>query len=73
MNFYFFEREVTEDCEAGFTVSKKADLPEGDFSITEYSWHYNKLWFVDKDEFTANERQAAYLAILQGQLSTVED
>ncbi len=60
--FYFFPRGGDNP---GLTVTKRDELPEGDFGITEYTWSdwgYATLWFVDADEFTANERQAAYRA-----------
>ena len=59
---YFHKRKATADCPAGITVSKKAKLPEGDFKITEYSWGSTKLWFVDVDNFSADERQSIYYA-----------
>jgi len=61
-DFYFFERMATSDTEAGFTVSKKAKLPDGDFKITEHIWPNISLWFVDTDAFSADERQSAYMA-----------
>ena len=51
-----------DDHPAGITVSKGADLPAGDFRITEYCWGDTSLWFVDSDKFTDDERQAAYQA-----------
>ena len=62
MNYYFFERAATDDTEAGFTVSKKATLPNGDFKITEFAWPNMILWFIDGDAFSADERQGAYVA-----------
>lgn len=61
MKAHFFERSETDDCEAGWTVSKKPELPVGDFSITEYSWPGVSLWFVDADKFNADERHAMFL------------
>ena len=61
INFYFFDRKEEPGKPAGVTVSKRRTLPEGDFEITEYGWSRMSLWFVDEDEFTADERQVAYL------------
>jgi len=66
MNIFLHERLATDGCPSGITISKKPFLPEGDFSITEYSWGDCKLWFVDADNFTADERQAAYLSYITG-------
>ncbi len=44
------------------TVSKREELPEGDFEITEFKWNRTVLWFLDDDNFTDDERQAAYEA-----------
>lgn len=63
--FYFFEREATEELESGWTISKKPKLPEGDFRINEYKWCSLSLFFVDKDNFSADERQAAYIAFVE--------
>jgi hypothetical protein len=48
------------DAPGGMTVSKTAALPEGDFGITEYTWGPTTLWFIDQQEFTADEREFAY-------------
>lgn len=65
MKFHFFERQAENSCPAGWTVSKNPKLPDGDFRIVEYSWLNDSLWFVGEDNFTADERQAAYMAFLQ--------
>ena len=57
---YFFDRVGTVGHPAGMTISKQSKLPDGDFRITEYCWGAVSLWFIDADEFTADERQAAY-------------
>lgn len=57
---FFFERIATEDTPAGYTVSKLSTLPAGDFKITEYQWGKVILWFVDADNFSADEREEAY-------------
>jgi len=62
MKAHFFPRAERPCAPAGFTVSKKDKLPEGDFEITEYVWGETELWFVDVDEFTEDERQTAYEA-----------
>jgi hypothetical protein len=62
--FYFHERRTDGEDPAGLTVSKRATLPEGDFMITEYCWGAMALWFVDSDNFTADERQSAYEAFM---------
>jgi len=61
---YFFPREKDGDNPAGVTVSKRANLPRGDFGVTEYSWGELSLWFVDAHKFTADEREAAYRAFV---------
>tara|TARA_Y100000034_G_scaffold6676_1_gene7347 strand:- start:6529 stop:6798 length:270 start_codon:yes stop_codon:yes gene_type:complete len=65
MNVHFHTRLADGNCPAGTTVSKKAQLPAGDFRITEYCWGKVTLWFVDADQFTADQRQASYLAYRQ--------
>ena len=57
---YYFERQEHGDDPAGWTVSKRSQLPDGDFEITEYTWGAVSLWFVVNDEFTEEERQLAY-------------
>lgn len=64
VGFYVHDRIATDDCPAGFTVSRRAELPAGDFGITEYSWGDMALWFLDADEFTADERQEVADAIV---------
>ena len=68
-DIYFIERRAYGDAPAGITVTKKQPLPEGDFRVTEYVWQgraaYVELWFVDADEFTADERQIAYSKFLE--------
>lgn len=61
---HYFERQADGETPAGFTVSKKPDLPEGDFRITEFSWNNLSLWFIDADRFTADERQNSYREFL---------
>jgi hypothetical protein len=64
--FYFFNR--FGDC-PGITASKNAVLPDGDFKITEYVFQrfgYVSLWFIDGDNFSANERERAYEQFLDG-------
>ncbi len=58
--FYFFVRAGGVGHPAGVTVSKCSKLPDGDFRITEYCWGDVPLWFIDADEFSADERQDAY-------------
>lgn len=58
--FHFFERIQDGDKPGGVTVTKHGELPRGDFAITEFCWGDVSLWFVDADNFSANERQAAY-------------
>ncbi len=60
--FYFFPRCASDKHPAGVTVSKKRQLPQG--GITEYTWGTTSLWFVDADEFTADEREAAYRSVI---------
>lgn len=60
--FYCYPRMATGNSPSGITISKCRPLPSGDFGITEYSWGSLSLWFVDDDEFTADERQIAYMA-----------
>ena len=62
--FWFHDRMADGADPAGITVSKREELPHGDFRITEYTWGGVTLWFVDADEFTPDERQAAYEAFV---------
>ena len=62
--YYFWPRKAHKGDPAGVTVTKRAELPNGDFGITEYSWGAVDLWFLDDDEFTAAERQEAYESFL---------
>jgi hypothetical protein len=64
MKFHFYQRREEPGKPAGVTVSKKPALPKGDFGITEWIWGPTVLWFVDDDEFTADERQAAYEGVM---------
>ena len=64
MKAYFFFRERTIEAPAGWTVSRRQKLPEGEFGITEYKWGKIALWFVDRDNFTSDEREAVYLNFL---------
>lgn len=57
---HFFNRAGSYGRPAGITVSKRHELPSGEFGITEYTWGNVSLWFVDDDHFTADERQFAY-------------
>ena len=57
MKFHFFKRRSDGENPAGLTVSKHAHLPDGDFKLTEYCWGSISLWFIDRDEFTADERE----------------
>ena len=65
--FFFFSRGGEYP---GITVSKNDSLPSGDFKITEYiflRFGYVSLWFIDGDEFTADERVLAYQQYLDGE------
>lgn len=62
---YIFVRLANGDDPGGCTVSKRSTLPAGDFQITEYSWGKDSLCFVDADNFTEAERQAAYIGYLR--------
>lgn len=62
--YYFHKRISDSETPAGFTVTKSPELPEGNFRITEYSWPDLTLWFLDEDEFNADERQEAYMAVI---------
>lgn len=57
---FLFDRIASEDAPAGYTVSKFSTLPAGDFEITEYQWGKVILWFVDADNFSADEREEAF-------------
>ena len=63
--FYFHTRIESEMHPGGYTVSKNKDLPKGDFVITEYSWPSFDLYFVEEDNFTADERQEAALVFVK--------
>lgn len=62
LGFWFHERLPSRGIPGGYTVSKRKKLPSGHFQITEYEWPLATLWFVDADNFTAGERQQAYVA-----------
>ena len=64
--FVFHQRIAQPGVPAGWTVTKGGNLPDGDFKITEYSWGDQKLWFLDSDNFTADDRQEALLAFYGG-------
>lgn len=65
--FVFHQRQASGDDPAGVTVSRTGKLPTGDFRITEWCWPDGvTLWFVDGDNFTEDERQAAYRAAAAG-------
>ena len=64
-DFWFHPRIADGDIPAGITVSRQAKLPEDEFLVTEYRWGDVALWFVDDDEFTADERQAAFEALVR--------
>lgn len=66
---WFHDRIAVRDAPAGITVSRNKKLPDGDFGLTEYHWGPVSLWFVDDDEFSADERQDAYRSYVMGQLS----
>jgi hypothetical protein len=57
---WFHNRRASGNDPGGVTVSRSKELPAGDFGITEYFWGDTSLWFVDDDNFTDDERQAAY-------------
>ena len=66
--FYYFNRDSEGNNPSGITVSKTEELPEGVFEITEYTWPFITLWFIDAHEFTADERWAAvneFLAVVR--------
>lgn len=66
MKIYWSPRKTSDGDPGGYTVSKSPKMPKGDFGITEYIWpHGQVLWFVDKDKFTADEREAARMAIYE--------
>ncbi len=69
MKVFFHPRKASPRCTSGFTVSKRKQLPKGDFGITDFSWGSLSLWFIDKDKFTADERQAAYLSFVSDNLA----
>ena len=64
---YFYPRKAYRGDPAGITVSKRSMLPDGEFGITEYAWGNVSLWFVNEDEFSADERQSAYYAFCFGE------
>ena len=57
---YYHQRAAYRGEPAGITVSRRRKLPQGDFRITEYCWGTTSLWFVEADNFTDDEREAAY-------------
>jgi len=65
MKISFFLREKTEHVPKGITVSRKPELPKGNFKITEYHWGSTSLWFIDKDNFTADERESVYQDLIE--------
>ena len=62
MDAYYFPHEPSHVIPHGITVSKKPELSDGDLECTEYLWGHVSLTFVDADNFTADEREAAYRA-----------
>lgn len=66
--YHFWPREAGPGDPGGTTVSKAPQLPAGDFTITSYTWgpivgRYPpelSLWFIDADNFTEAEREAAF-------------
>lgn len=61
MKYHFFPRAAEGTNPVGWTVSKHATLPRGDFQIDEFEWGPCSLWFITADAFSADERQEAYL------------
>lgn len=68
---FFFPRARGGENPAGVTVSKRSELPSGDFRITEYRWGPASLWFVDDDAFDDDEREEAYEAFVFGKVTEV--
>lgn len=58
--FHYFARVGEPGKPAGTTVSKTGSLPDGQFRITEYTWRTVSLWFINQQNFTADERQYAH-------------
>lgn len=75
MKFYFSERIPSDEDPGGVTVSKNHPLPTGDFGLTEYIWPDVVLWFVDLDNFTSRELEAARRAFWEAapMLSVMRD
>ena len=65
--FYYFPRNPEPGKPAGLTVSKTASLPDGDFLLIEYTLGGALLCFVDSQNFTADERQAAYCGFMNSE------
>lgn len=68
---YFIARSASANDPGGYTVSKRAELPKGDFRITEYCWGRTSLWFVDEDKFTPDERRAAYRSFVRKEFNLI--
>lgn len=64
-SLYFHQRQPSDGDPGGVTVSKTESLPDGDFRITEFCWPGVTLWFIDDQNFTADEREAARLAVCE--------
>ena len=60
----FIPRLPDGDVPGGLTVSKNLHLPDV-FQITEAIWGDVRLWFVTQDNFTADDREAAYQQVLR--------
>lgn len=72
--FYYWRRLPEPGIPGGVTVSKRPDLPAGDFRLTEYTWPEAglTLWFIDDDDFTESERLEAAGGAFAVRLNTGE-
>ena len=63
----FIPRMPDGDSPGGLTVSKNIRLPDGEFQLNSFTWATAdgpvRLWFVAVDNFTADEREAAYQVV----------
>lgn len=65
--FYYFPRRANPGLAAIIIVSKTEPLPDGYFRLVEHTWGPVSLWFIERQNFTADERQAAYCGFIESE------
>ena len=59
MDLFYFERYADGTNPGGVTVSKRKELPGGDFIVKLSTWPDVTLWFLKDDQFSEEERELA--------------